>query len=101
MDLETLRKRVDALLALPDRDDLRTRELVYQGTIGIMNALYGSGSPQVKELGATLVRLGHPASSADMALHVLKGALLSIKGEIDSGFVGSLQARITADVLTD
>lgn len=78
---------------------------VYYGTLGVMQALYGPNSSQEQELRAytkglrTSVQLRQaPISSS---IEVIGGALESIKAELDAGFIGSLQATLTGEVLTD
>lgn len=79
---------------------------MFNGTITILSAIYGSDSHQVSTLlsthktitnlkdGGLEYNFGVLTSSAE-------GALKNLKAEIDGGLTGSLQKRLTSEVLTD
>jgi hypothetical protein len=107
MDISVLKARVDALIAKAKGN--RPAELVselYHGTLGIMVGLYGPGSSQEKAFETHLAALRNKlpltgSAFIDSSCDVIFGTLLSIKAELDSGFIGSLRATLTGDVLTD
>jgi uncharacterized protein YutE (UPF0331/DUF86 family) len=71
-----------------------------------MQALSGPESSQEKDLRAYLESIrkgGHPRLPATIAssIEAIRGTLLSIKAELDAGFIGSLRATLTGEVLTD
>jgi hypothetical protein len=71
-----------------------------------MQALYGPNSSQEKDL-RTYIEGAHGRGSPGNELilttciQIIRGALISIKAELEAGFVGSLRATLTGEVLTD
>lgn len=107
MDQSALKARVAALLADSSTSNgIELQNRLYLGTLTVMNALYGSGSSQERELRNAIERItrgGRPdaGSTIHACIEVTKGALLAMQAEIDVGFVGSLGGTITAAVLSD
>jgi hypothetical protein len=108
MDIATFRSRVDTLLAQAtatggDRSELANQ--VFQGTVSALIALHGNDCEQVKSLRqiaeATIYRAPGSTRLADEMLSALSGSLRNLKAELDAGFIGGLQKRMTAEVLTD
>ena len=107
MQISVLKARVDALLskARKPHPEQVLNEL-YHGTLGIMVALSGPDSSQEKALQTYIGTLKNklPPLSAlviDGSIDAIFGVLTSIKAELDSGFIGSLRATLTGEVLTD
>jgi len=107
MDVSSLCTRVDALLSsLTQPPTIELQNASYHGTISMMQALYGSDSSQEQALRTYLERLRqtyHPSNPNIIGQSILaiKGALTSIKAELDSGFIGTLRGRLTGETLTD
>ena len=107
MYISVLKARVDALLAMSSEDrSLKLLNELYNGTLSIMLALYGPESSQQKALQTYIEALrnkGHPQSDNTIygIVNAILGVLTSIKAELDSGFIGSLRATLTGEVLTD
>ena len=107
MDITLLKSRVDSLLnsfSHPSTIELQNR--LYLGTVSVMQAVYGSNSSQERDLRTYIEKLrekSYPANQIviDDSISAIKGALCSIKSEIDCGFVGTLRATLTGEVLTD
>lgn len=107
MDFSSLCKRVDALLNdLTQEPTIELQHASYNGTITLMQALYGADSSQEQALSTYIEKL-RGTSPADapytiqMSISAIKGALTSIKAELDSGFIGTLRGRLTGETLTD
>jgi hypothetical protein len=106
MNLSTIKARVDELLVMTSqRPSTGLESALHHGTLGVMQALCGQNSSQEQELRAYTKGL-----RADAQLHrhtlvpsieVIKGTLESINAELDAGFVGSLRATLTGEVLSD
>jgi len=106
MNLSTVKARVDELLAMtPQRPSTTLESALHHGTLGLMQALYGPNSSQEQELRAYTKRLRTSAQLHNHApvssIEAIKGALEAMKAELDAGFVGSLRATLTGEVLTD
>ena len=107
MHISVLKTRVDALLAMaPGQGSAELLNELYHGVLGIMAALYGTNSSQEKALKVYIEALrnkGNPFGSQtiDASFDATRGVLVSIKAELDSGFIGSLRATLTGEVLTD
>ena len=107
MDVSSLRKRVDALLSvLTQTPTIELQNASYHGTISLMQALYKSNSSQEQALSTYIERLCekvHPANQhiINQSILAIKGALTSIKAELESGFIGTLRGRLTGETLTD
>jgi len=105
--IPTVKARVDELLATTSQHpSVPLQSSLYHGTIGVMQVLYGPDSSQEKELHAHVraIRATYEAADPTGTAYVISGiagTLTSIKAELDSGFVGSLRATLTGEVLTD
>jgi len=82
----------------------RTNE-VYQGTLTVLLTVYGPESYQIRTLQqvAEQAFFKYPTNTVyaeNLTTHVL-GTLRNLKAEIDGGVIGSLQKRLTGEVLTD
>ena len=106
MNLSTIKARVDELLAMASQHPSTMLEsTLHHGTLGVMQALYGPDSSQEQEFRAytkVLRTSAHlhsydPVSSAEAII----GVLQSVKAELDAGFIGSLRATLTGEILTD
>jgi hypothetical protein len=106
MNLSAVKARVDQLLAMTSHRPSTTLEsALHHGTLGVMETLYGPDSSQEQELRAYTKGLRGSAQLHNHApvssIEVIKGALESIKAELDAGFIGSLRATLTGEILTD
>jgi len=108
MNISMLTARVDAILAISieHEDPRQAFTEVYNGTLGVMRVLYGQDSSQEKALQAHIEGLKRGRSPAhgiviEDSIQAIRGVLTSIKAELDSGFIGSLRAALTGEVLTD
>ncbi len=110
MDLKTIQSQVDALLALKDQQGSRDRislanEMV-TGAVTLMSAVYGPESAQVQILKDTAKEFRnsqkfHYQHNMGSLCDATAGALANLKRELDGGLAGSLQKRLTSEVLTD
>lgn len=107
MHISVLKTRVDSLLEIPQgKSSSELLSELYNGVLGVMGALYGTNSSQEKALKASIEAVRSKASpfglqTIDALFDAIRGVLLSIKAELDSGFIGSLRATLTGEVLTD
>ena len=105
MEFEALSKRVDALLAVEVAMSMATQAELYNGALGVMRALYGSNSSQERDLRSMVETIGgkepHQGFRIHKAIQAIRGVLSSIKSEIESGFVGSVRASVSGEVLAD
>ena len=110
MDIEALKKRIDSLLVLApearNRGYLPEQTEVFNGTVTILSAIYGSDSHQVSTLlsmhkTVTNIKDGRLENNFRTLTSSAEGALSNLKAEIDGGLTGSLQKRLTSEVLTD
>jgi hypothetical protein len=112
MDLSTVEARVNELLRRSSQDRIvqernsTLQTALYQGTIGLMQALYGPDSSQEKELHAFIQwvrKVWAPGDEMGIqhCIDVIRGTLISIKAELDTGFIGSLRATLSGEILTD
>jgi len=105
MDFEALCRRVDELLAIKSGPSMTAQAELYNGAIGVMQALYGPASSQERDLRGLVDAIGgkepHQGFRIIKAIEAIRGALKSIKSEIEAGFVGSLRATISGEVLAD
>ena len=107
MNLAAIKPRVDALLAsCANRDwSVGHQSEVYHGTLGILQALYGKGSSQERDLRALVETIGakvpHEDHRVGQAINAIQGVLVSVKADLDAGVIGTLAGVVTADVLTD
>lgn len=107
MNVSAIGARVDALLAMTQQQaSMLLQNTLYHGTLGVMHALYGPNSSQERDLCTYIERLpekSHPSYPhiISQSIAAIAGALVSIKGELESGFLGSLRAGIAGELLTD
>jgi hypothetical protein len=106
MNLSTVMARVNQLQAMTSHPPSTTLEsALHHGTLGVMQALYGQDSSQEQELRAYTKVLRTSAQLQNYApvasIEAIKGALESVKAELGAGFIGSLRARLTGEILTD
>jgi hypothetical protein len=108
MNLSTVKARVDELIAMASeqRTSVGLQSSLYQGTLRVMQALYGPESSQEKDLRAYLTRLTAKVTPTlgvviSHCIEAIQGALTSIKAELDAGFIGSLRGTLTGEVLMD
>ena len=107
MDIASLKLRIETLLqTASQKPTLDLQTALHLGALSVMQALYGPHSSQESDLRAYLERIRDKSSPAadyiiQESIPAIKGALLSMKSEIDGGFVGSLRATLAGEVLTD
>jgi len=108
MDENAIKVRLSALLRDSEGSkDYETQNRMHQGTIGLLNVLYGRDSSRERELGNALARIAkaHPYPSSTMcvepSISLLRGVLQSIQADVDAGLLGSLRNTVTGDVLSD
>ncbi len=107
MDVPTLRARIQAVLTkCNEQPSLALMSELQQATLTLMNAMYGLKSAQETVWRASLDQIRgsrHPSSPniLNYSVSATSGALQTMLQEVDSGFVGSLRATITAEVLSD
>jgi len=92
---DQLIRRIDALLALKSSGDLQQAQHVFQGTLSLMSAVYGPTSPQTRHLEQAG---GAQAPYLSMAA---KGALESLRGEVDAGILAGIRTQIAGAVIAD
>src|SRR5437667_9139819 len=77
---------------------------VVQAATSILGTVYGPGSVQLKQfqdcVGAVYKRTERHSGGSYELILASKGVLQSLKRELDTGIVGSLQLAIAGDVLT-
>lgn len=109
MDLSSLKARVESLLSKANSqspDLIADANELLHGALTAMSAIYGPESHQVKALQdaskeALNRKTGVLVQNMSDVKRAVKGVLENLKAEIDGGLVGSLQKRLTSDVLTD
>ena len=107
MEASTITNRVKELLAKCTQGvSLQLVSELRHGTSGILEALYGPGSIQEKNLQVHLDKVlgtAHPSITGiqKYIIESIHGTLESVLREIDSGLIGSLQSTVTGEVLTD
>ena len=107
MNVSAIEARVDSLLAMTQQQSsMLLQNTHYQGTLGVMHALYGPNSSQERDLRTYIEKLSeklHPSYPhiISQSIAAIAGALASVKGELQSGFVGSLRAGIAGELLSD
>jgi hypothetical protein len=107
MNLSTVKARADELLAMSSQHHgIPEYSALFNGTLGVMQLLYGLNSSQEQELRAYVkaIRTSYGSTNPVGIAHAvagIAGILTSIKAELDAGFVGSLRATLTGEVLTD
>ena len=107
MDAATLKARIQAVLAkCQEQPSLELLSELQQATLTLMNAIYGVKSSQETVWRASLDHIRasyHPSkpNTLNQSVSATRGALQTMLQEVDSGFVGSLRATITAEVLSD
>ena len=105
MDESTRKARIEKSLAMEcsAASNFRESNELFQGTVTLMTAVYGSASHPVAILRETAKVLDYGNKPMDMP-HIAmaaRGALRNRKGEMEAGFLGSLRQRMIGDVLTD
>lgn len=103
MDLASLKQRINDLLALSIPEDYhagtaRYHELL-QGALTVMSIVHGAESHQVaalKSLSQFDLKLAPRVYSERV-----RGALTSLKAEVDMGLAGSLQKKFYGEAITD
>ena len=110
MEFESLKKRIDFLIDLADEaitgESFPKQMEVYNGTITLLSGIHGPDSHHVSVLLSTHKKVGGAnhitlLRSAQELTWSAQGALENLKAEIESGLMGSLQKRMTSEVLTD
>jgi hypothetical protein len=110
MDIEALKKRIDALINLATQAhaevSLPKHNELYNGAITVLSAVYGTDSHQVSALRdfhkiVTTKKEGRLQYNMRELTYAAEGALQNLKGEIEGGVTGSLLKRLTSEVLTD
>lgn len=107
MDAATLKSRIQTLVAKTrQQPTLELLNELQQGTLTLMNALYGPSSSQENVWRASLdqIRADYRPNKANILIHLIaaiRGALQTMLEEVDSGFIGSLRDAITGEVLSD
>jgi hypothetical protein len=89
MNLSTVKVRVDELITMASeqRPSVGLHSTLHQGTLGVMQVLYGRESSQEKDLRAHLARITKNATPItggiiSHSIEVVEGALTSIKKEL-------------------
>jgi hypothetical protein len=107
LKLSNLAERIDRLIKLStegEQSSANAYELVH-GTLSVLTAAHGPESPQAQAFQnavAITVKKGID-SGGDVFLvrHAAVGALRDLKQNLELGILGTLQATVTGDVLTD
>lgn len=103
MNETSILNRIDTLLASSTEKNARGHEQ-FLGTLTLLEAVYGADSVHVRSLTREVEQMREKYSATGVAnwLTVISmGALNNLKGEVESGMVGSLQRTITGEVITD
>lgn len=109
MDETSIRKRLQALLALPppppNNAYAYTAEL-QAGATTLIAAVHGAASPQLKALHQAIENaqgsVRHFPSAIQFSIaEALKGALKNLQSEIDAGAIGSISRGVSGEVLGD
>ncbi len=108
MDLHALQSQIDTLIALKDQgnDPIAHANEMVTGTMSLLSAVYGPESAQVQVLTDTdrefrNSKLFNYQHNMGLLTRAVEGMLSNLKRELNGGFVGSLQKRLTSAVLTD
>ena len=105
MDKEVLTARIKDLLAVPwDRSQMHgLSSQILQGAITLLEAVHGTDSPQIKALNDRVesIERSEGMRAPYAIFQATKGAMSNLKGELDSGLIGSLSRTITGEVLSD
>jgi hypothetical protein len=78
-----------------------------QGTLTIMNEVYGTDSPRVRSFQEAHERAFEQGATGDIgwrarqAVPVIRGALTNILAELDAGLIGNLRKEIAGEIITD
>jgi hypothetical protein len=107
MDKELLISRIDALLAVTwemSRMHERSSQ-VLQGAISVLQAVHGTDSQQLETLRNRVAAIERGERAETRVTHGIfeaaRGALTNTKGELEAGFIGTLDRTITGEVLSD
>jgi hypothetical protein len=100
-----IRNRIGSLLvsAQNPKKASKSNELLF-GTLTIMNIVYGPNNPQAEKLSkeTEYIRKRYSDDYASENIAELAESILrNIKGELESGILGSIQRTLTGEVLTD
>jgi len=97
---EQLIQRIDALLAVRSSGDLQQAQHVFQGALSLMSAVYGPTSPQTRHVENTPrnENMSGGAQSAHLSM-AAKGALQSLRGEVEAGLLGGIRTEIAGAVI--
>ena len=110
MELESLKKRIDFLIGLANEaineESFPKHMEVYNGTVTLLSGIHGPDSHHVSALLSTHKKISGPSHpqlmrSIQELTWSAEGALRNLKAEIEGGLIGSLQKRLTSEVLTD
>ncbi len=76
---------------------------ILQGAITLLEAVHGTDSPQIKALNDRVesIERSEGMRAPYAIFQATKGAMSNLKGELDSGLIGSLSRTITGEVLSD
>jgi len=107
MELSALKTQVGALLELATKGDrsLPNANQVLEGTLTVARAAYSGDEERLKDIRSNAqAYFKHDPSSEYAISHCMQvcaGVLSNLKQEIDSGLLGSIETRVTGDVLSD
>lgn len=110
MDLQTLKTRIESVLSLHEKigsaDAISLSSQMFSGALTLLSAVYGPDSPQARTLQDVANELRNSKNynyqhNMSTLIRAVEGALRNLKEELDSGLAGSLQKRLTSEVLTD
>jgi hypothetical protein len=111
MTKDEILKRIDQLLSTnfpTHEDDELTAAIMecYQGTLTLLDKLYGLNSSQANALRKSADRAekyaAHPAGGLREALlPVIKGTLRTLRSEVNAGLTGSLARQAAGEVMGD
>lgn len=102
MEEAVIKKRVDALLASREEPTIYSVQKLLQGALALMIAVYGHESEQITTLQEHVnSRAGNAPFFHKSQYNAIRGALENLRDEIEAGMIGSLQKRMTGEVLTD
>ena len=103
MNLDDIKRRVDALVETVRDSDGATALQNYHSVLSVMVMFYGEGSSQLKSFirdkDSYVEKFG--GNSPRYISFLTIGALNTLKEEIDQGFTGSLEQTIAGEVLSD
>jgi len=109
MDLSSLKARVDDLVFQAGQENLEESiehtNMLFQGTLTVLSAVHGPKSLQVTALQEAASEANRKSTRLQSNItdlnRAVRGTLKNLKAELDTGLAGSLQKRLTGEVLTD